>query len=53
MQGDSGGPLNCLVDNVQRVAGIASFVIVGCNVQRPAGYTRVSTYVPWINRNIE
>lgn len=50
-QGDSGGPISCQLPNgiwVQQ--GITSFG-AGCAQPRSPGiYTRVSTFVPWIQR---
>lgn len=47
-RGDSGGPL---VVNKQLI-GIVSFGPVPCATDDPAAYTRVSSYVSWINSNI-
>ncbi|CAD5118020.1 DgyrCDS6761 [Dimorphilus gyrociliatus] len=51
--GDSGGPLNCPVGpaGAHQIAGVTSFVIVGCRIDRPSGYVRVSEYLDWIDDN--
>lgn len=52
-QGDSGGPLVCNVDHKAVLTGIVSFGI-GCGHHRyPGVYARVSTFIRWINANIE
>jgi secreted trypsin-like serine protease len=53
--GDSGGPLNC-PDGAggYYVTGIASWVVSSggaCQVTYPSVYTRVSSYLDWINTN--
>ncbi|XP_056418647.1 chymotrypsin-like elastase family member 1 isoform X2 [Hyla sarda] len=52
--GDSGGPLNCAVNGVYQVHGIVSFgSTLGCNYyQKPSVFTKVSSYISWINSNI-
>ncbi|XP_073519330.1 chymotrypsin-like elastase family member 1 [Phyllobates terribilis] len=52
--GDSGGPLNCAVGGVYQVHGIVSFgSSLGCNYyQKPSVFTKVSSYISWINSNI-
>ena len=46
--GDSGGPLQCMKDNKYFVEGIASFVAEGCKTGYPAVFTRVSSFLEWI-----
>lgn len=47
-QGDSGGPLVLLSG---RLIGITSFVsLAGCQSGYPAGFVRVSYYLPWIRQ---
>lgn len=46
--GDSGGPL---VNNNQQI-GVVSFGVVGCAPGYPNGFTRVTAYNDWIQRNI-
>ncbi|KAG6445775.1 hypothetical protein O3G_MSEX004117 [Manduca sexta] len=48
-QSDSGGPLSTFVDGRPVLIGVTSFVSgLGCQAGRPAGYARVTSYVPWI-----
>ncbi|MBN3301297.1 CTRC protein, partial [Amia calva] len=49
--GDSGGPLNCQRDGVWSVEGVVSFGSgLGCNYpKKPTVFTRVSSYIDWIN----
>jgi len=53
--GDSGGPMNCQSGPRYVVAGITSFGIVNgfdqCLPSYPAVYTRVSSYLSWIQSN--
>uniref|UniRef100_A0A8C5LXD5 pancreatic elastase n=1 Tax=Leptobrachium leishanense TaxID=445787 RepID=A0A8C5LXD5_9ANUR len=50
---DSGGPLNCPINGVYEVHGLRSSGSPGCNVDHAPGvYTRVSTYLTWINNTI-
>ncbi|KAL1021270.1 hypothetical protein UPYG_G00010980 [Umbra pygmaea] len=51
--GDSGGPLNCQnSDGSWDVHGVVSFgSSMGCNYpKKPSVFTRVSSYIPWINK---
>ncbi|XP_049535911.1 serine protease snake-like [Anopheles darlingi] len=60
--GDSGGPLQVLVPEADRKSGLcsSSYYIVGVTsngmicgaADRPGIYSRVSSYVPWINQMI-
>ncbi|XP_063284148.1 chymotrypsin-like elastase family member 1 [Pelobates fuscus] len=51
---DSGGPLNCVVNGVYEVHGVTSFgSSSGCNTYlKPTIFTRVSTFISWINANL-
>lgn len=46
-QGDSGGPIIIEFDQVTYVLGITSFSL-GCAGLPPSIYTRVSSYIDWI-----
>uniref|UniRef100_A0A182NIQ9 Peptidase S1 domain-containing protein n=1 Tax=Anopheles dirus TaxID=7168 RepID=A0A182NIQ9_9DIPT len=52
-QGDHGGPLTVQdADGGQTVIGVFSFVsVLGCDLDRPAVYTRLTMYLPWIEAN--
>lgn len=51
-QGDSGGPLVRVVDNRYELVGIVSFGY-GCGQPgAPGVYTRVASYIDWINANL-
>ncbi|XP_044513045.1 tryptase beta-2-like isoform X1 [Gracilinanus agilis] len=51
-QGDSGGPLACKVGDSWKQAGVVSWGI-GCGMRnKPGIYTRVSSYVDWINEHV-
>jgi len=50
--GDSGGPMNYVVDGVTQTRGITSFgSSTGCETGYPDGYTRVTSYLDWIESN--
>uniref|UniRef100_A0A182Q977 Peptidase S1 domain-containing protein n=1 Tax=Anopheles farauti TaxID=69004 RepID=A0A182Q977_9DIPT len=52
-QGDHGGPLTVQdADGGQTVIGVFSFVsVLGCDLDWPAVYTRLTKYLPWIEAN--
>lgn len=49
-EGDSGGPLQIIgnASNPTRVVGIISFGVAGCGSTIPSVYTRVASYIDWI-----
>ncbi|CAL4066424.1 unnamed protein product, partial [Meganyctiphanes norvegica] len=50
--GDSGGPMNYVVGGVTQTRGITSFgSSTGCETGYPDGYTRVTSYLDWIESN--
>lgn len=49
--GDSGGPLMSRENSAWIAEGIVSFGL-GCGVERPAVYTRVQSFLPWIRNNL-
>jgi len=52
LQGDSGGPLVYLLNGVYNQVGIVSFgAAAGCQLGYPAGFTRVTSYLNWIESN--
>ncbi|PSN34643.1 Serine protease snake [Blattella germanica] len=53
-QGDSGGPLQVLTpdSNIYSVVGITSIGPAVCGGNIPGIYTRVSTYVDWIEKEV-
>lgn len=49
--GDSGGPLTANITGQNYVVGIVSFgAEAGCQLGYPAGFTRVTSYLDWIER---
>ena len=52
LQGDSGGPLVFLLDGVYNQVGIVSFgPAAGCQLGYPVAFTRVTSYLKWIESN--
>jgi len=52
LQGDSGGPLVFLLNGVYNQVGIVSFgAAAGCQLEYPVGFTRVTSYLNWIESN--
>jgi len=52
LQGDSGGPLVFLLNGVYNQVGIVSFRAAGgCEFGYPVGFTRVTSYLKWIESN--
>jgi len=50
--GDSGGPMNYVTGGVTQTRGITSFgSSTGCETGYPDGYTRVTSYLDWIETN--
>lgn len=50
-QGDSGGPL--IDPETKTLVGLTSFGSPqGCNIGAPAVYTRIASYIPWIEKTI-
>lgn len=51
--GDSGGPLAVQSNGKIILVGVAAFVSAeGCEVGYPTGFTRVSSFLPWIQSNM-
>ncbi|KAG5668684.1 hypothetical protein PVAND_016613 [Polypedilum vanderplanki] len=47
--GDSGGPLTTVLDGTNYVVGIVSFgAAISCEMGYPAGFTRVTSFIGWI-----
>ncbi|KAH8390662.1 hypothetical protein KR215_009567 [Drosophila sulfurigaster] len=52
--GDSGGPLAIKnPDGHSTLLGLASFVVGACETNKPSVYTRVSSFLSWINNQTE
>lgn len=54
LQGDSGGPLIITTDEKPIIVGIVSFGrSIGCEKGYPAVFTRVTSYLKWIEDHIQ
>ncbi|ESO89233.1 hypothetical protein LOTGIDRAFT_68977, partial [Lottia gigantea] len=51
-QGDSGGPLVCNINNKYTLMGVTSFGNGCAKPYIPGVYTRVSSFIEWINEKI-
>jgi len=52
-QGDSGGPVFFNTTKGYTVVGIVSWAVGCARKDLPDVYTRVTTYIPWINEQIK
>ncbi|KAJ2942556.1 hypothetical protein O0L34_g2025 [Tuta absoluta] len=51
--GDSGGPLRTTVNGQTVLIGVSSFGhFLGCTLGHPAAFTRVTSFVPWIQARL-
>lgn len=51
--GDSGGPLSTVIDGLDVLIGVASFVSdAGCGFGDPAGFSRTSAFIDWIQQTM-
>ncbi|XP_008114763.2 serine protease 33 [Anolis carolinensis] len=52
-QGDSGGPLACKQNDTWYLAGLVSFGLSCSEPNRPGVYTRVTSYMDWIQNTMD
>jgi len=52
LEGDSGGPLSIELNERHVLVGIISFGTIQCDGRLPGVYTKVSSYVDWIQDTI-
>lgn len=50
-QGDSGGPIFQQRDGFSIILGVVSFG-VSCGTELPGVYTRIASYIDWIESNV-
>jgi secreted trypsin-like serine protease len=54
LQGDSGGPLVKKIGGAYTQIGVVSFAAAaGCELEYPAGFARVTSYLDWIETNTD
>lgn len=51
--GDSGGPLVATISGTDRLVGLVSFGSLDCDPALPTIYTRVSSYLTWIEESLD
>lgn len=51
--GDSGGPLVTKIGDNDILVGVISFTFSKCSLAGPTGYSRVTSYLDWINHIID